>query len=72
MGYHIAAERFPLDDLSRRIRESDLVPSRAPLLDGLEEKLTALQEQGIATLADLRAALKSSRRLVGAAGSVEG
>jgi predicted flap endonuclease-1-like 5' DNA nuclease len=62
MAYHIDAENIGLDDLQRRIEETDLVPSRASLLDGLKMKLQALEQQGITTLASLRNELKNAKR----------
>ena len=63
MAYHIDAEKVSLDDLRKRIEETDLVPSRVPLLDGIETILEALEQQGITTLASLRNELKNSKRL---------
>jgi len=57
------AEKISLDDLQKRITETDLVPSRAPLMDGLPEKMAALKRQRILTLANLRQELKNPRRL---------
>jgi hypothetical protein len=62
MAYHVDAESISLDDLQRRIEETDLVPSRASLLDGLRVKLQALEQQGIMTLAGLRYELKTAKR----------
>jgi predicted flap endonuclease-1-like 5' DNA nuclease len=62
MAYHIDAENIGLDDLQRRIEGTDLVPSRASLLDGLKMKLQALEQQGITTLASLRNELKNAKR----------
>ena len=63
MAYHIDAEKISLDDLRKRIEATDLVPSRASLLDGLGMKIKALEKQGIVTLADLRNELKTAKRL---------
>lgn len=63
MTYHMDAERVGLDELRKRIVETDLIPSRAALLDGITEKMRALEQQGITTLAGLRNELKSSKRL---------
>jgi hypothetical protein len=62
MAYHIDAEKIGLDDLQRRIEGTDLVPSRASLLDGLQMKLQVLEQQGITTLASLRSELKNAKR----------
>lgn len=63
MAYHIDAEKVSLDDLQKRIEATDLIPSRASLLDGLNIKLKALEQQGITTLAGLRNELKNPKRL---------
>ncbi len=63
MTYHMDAERVGLDELRKRIVETDLIPSRAALLDGITEKMKALEQQGITTLAGLRNELKSPKRL---------
>ena len=42
MTYHMDAERVGLDELRKRIVETDLIPSRAALLDGITEKMRAL------------------------------
>ncbi len=63
MSYSIDAQKISLDDLRKRLEETDLVPSRAMLLEGIAEKFTALQEQGMVTLADLRKELKNPKRL---------
>jgi hypothetical protein len=63
MAYHLDAEKISLDDLQKRIEASDLVPSRASLLDGLGLKMKSLEKQGITTLARLRNELKTAKRL---------
>jgi len=67
MVYHTEANHISLDDLRERIAATDLVPSRASLTDGIGDKMDALQEQGIATLACLRDELKNARRLTAVA-----
>jgi hypothetical protein len=62
MAYHIDAENVSLDDLQKRIEGTDLVPSRASLLDRLQVKLQTLEQQGITTLASLRNELKNANR----------
>ncbi len=63
MAYHIDAQTISLSDLQRRLEATDLVPSRAPLLDGLGLKMKALEQQGVHTLASLRNELKTARRM---------
>jgi|GEM_PF-4318181 len=36
MTYHRDAERVSLDEVRKRIEETDLVPSRVSLLDGID------------------------------------
>jgi hypothetical protein len=63
MEYHIDAEKVSLDDLRTRIDETDLVPSRVSLLEGIGVNFKALEKQGITTLAGLRKELKNAKRL---------
>lgn len=63
MTFHIDADQVNLDDLRRRIEETDLVPSRAALLDGIKMKFEALEQRGITTLAGLRNEIKNPKRL---------
>jgi len=63
MAYHLDAEKISLDDLQKRIESTDLVPSRASLLDGLGLKMKSLEKQGIVTLADLRNDIKTAKRM---------
>ncbi len=63
MAYHIDAEKISLGDLRKRIEATDLVPSRASLLEGLGTKMKSLEKQGITSLANLRKELKTSKRL---------
>lgn len=62
MAYHIDAERVSLNDLQKRIQETDLVPSRTPLLDEIDAKMKLLERHGITTLGDLRKDLKTAKR----------
>jgi len=61
MPYYIDAERVSLDDLQKRIEETDLVPSRSSLLDDLDGTFVKLKAHGFATLADLRKGLKNPK-----------
>ena len=63
MGYHIDAQKISLDDVRKRIEGTDLVPSRASLLDQIERRFKALEQEGITTLASLRYELKTNKRL---------
>lgn len=58
MGYHLDFDVLGLDFLERRLMEEDLIPSQAPLREGLAEKLAALGGAGVKTLSDLEGRLK--------------
>jgi hypothetical protein len=63
MNYQFDSEKISLDDLQKRIETTDLVPSRASLLDGLAEKIDNLKHKGMITLAQLRTEWKTPSRL---------
>lgn len=63
MAYHLDAKAVSLDDLRSRLEATDLVPSRALLLDDIGARFEALARQGITTLAELRDGLKTAKRL---------
>lgn len=63
MKYHIDDERISLNDLRKRIEQTDLVPSRGSLLEAIQAKMNALEQQGVSTLAGLRRELKNSKHL---------
>ena len=63
MRYSIDTDRISLTDLKKRIEETDLVPSRQPLLDGIEQKFHALESRGITTFSCLRDELKNKKRM---------
>ena len=63
MSYHMDAEKISLDDLRKRIETTDLVPSRTSLLSELDSKIGILKGHNVGTLADLRAEMKTSKRL---------
>ena len=63
MTYYLQDEKVSLDDLQRRIEETDLVPSRSSLLENIKDKFTTLKSQGISTLAGLRKELKNSKKI---------
>lgn len=54
MSYYIDDEKITLDELKKRIKDTDLIPSRTSLLNNLNENIIALQKAGISSLADLR------------------
>ena len=63
MPYYINDKTVPLDELKTRIKETDLVPSRTVLLEDIDGIFVKLENVGIHTLADLRQALKTSKKL---------
>ena len=63
MAFYFNDECISLVELRERIQETDLVPSRASLLDEIRSKFMILEQQGITSLAALRYELKTSRRL---------
>ncbi len=63
MLYYIDAERVSLDDLQKRITETDLIPSRCLLLEEIDGKFQRLKAHGFATLADLRKGLKDQKNI---------
>ena len=63
MKYHIDDKSVSLADLKQRIEDTDLVPSRVSLLEGINEIFQSLEQAGIKTLAELRNELKTKKRL---------
>lgn len=58
MKYHADDTQISFSDLRQRLEETDLVPSRAELKNGLAKNLDALKGQGMTSLQDLRRCLK--------------
>jgi hypothetical protein len=63
MTYHLDDEKINLNDLRKRIEETDLVPSRASLLVEIRSKFKLLEQADITTLANLRSELKNFKHL---------
>jgi len=63
MAYYIDAEKMSLDDVQKRITETDLVPSRCSLLENIDGIFITLREHGCTNLADLRKKLKNSKNI---------
>lgn len=61
--YHMDERSIDLDAIQKRLETTDLIPSQMVLLDGLPDKIAALQKAELACLADLRIALKSPKTL---------
>lgn len=58
MGYHIDDASMDLEALAERLESCDPIPSHLPLLEGLREKIAALEAAGIDSVAALRRELK--------------
>lgn len=63
MPYHMDDGSMDLGDLQKRLEDTDLIPSQLPLLEGLDEKMSAFKAAGIHSVADLRGALKTPKSL---------
>ena len=61
MPYHIDDAGVPLHALVARIKDTDLIPSRAPLLSDIDAVLKKLEDAGLKTLADFRRAAKNPK-----------
>jgi len=61
MPYHMDDQVITLVDLQKRLETTDLIPSQEPLLDHMTETMRSLKNAGIATVRDLRAALKTPK-----------
>ncbi|WP_423189825.1 DUF4332 domain-containing protein [Alkalibacterium sp. f15] len=61
MSYYIDEEKVSLDNLQKRIEETDLVPSRIFLLEKIDEQFLKLKEYGFFALNDLRKGLKNKK-----------
>lgn len=60
---NMSGGNISLDDLRRRIENTDLIPSQAPLKIEIDVKFFALKQQGITNLARLRDELKSPGKI---------
>lgn len=63
MSYYVNAEKINLNELRKRIEDTDLVPSRSCLLEDISSRFDALKENGYVTFADLRSALKNAKNI---------
>ena len=63
MKYHPDDVKIGLQDLFRRITESDLVPGRIPLLEGIDEKFHLLRKADVKNAQDLRLRLKTPKSI---------
>ncbi len=62
-SYHIDPFKYPLHKLKQDLLGRDLIPSRIPLRDGLEDKINILTDQGIHNLGDLIASVKNKKKI---------
>ncbi len=63
MPYYTNARKVSLDDLKKRIKETDLIPSRVSLLDKIDENFSKLKKNSFSTLEDLRENLKNAAKI---------
>lgn len=63
MKYHIDENKVSLFDLLKRIKKSDLVPSRSSLLENIEAIFDVIKKQGVKTFGDLRKELKTPAKV---------
>jgi len=63
MNYYLDAEKISLEELQKRIEETDLVPSRSSILENIKDNFTVLKKNGYVTFADLRRDLKNSKNI---------
>ncbi len=63
MSYYQDDSKCTIDDLQKRIKDTDLIPSRLPLLQGIDKIFDILKKNGISSLSDLRKRLKSSKQI---------
>jgi hypothetical protein len=64
MGYYMDDRRISLSELRERIENTDLVPSRQAIVEGIVDKFELLESLGITSLADLRNEMKTPKRIV--------
>ncbi len=63
MTYHIDASKVDLNALKARIKETDLIPSRACLMDDIDDHFEELESREISNLDDLRKILKNKNKM---------
>lgn len=63
MNYYLDAEKISLNELQKRIEETDLVPSRNSILENIKDNFGVLKKNGYVTFADLRRDLKNSKNI---------
>ncbi len=63
MKYYLDDSSFSISDLKKRIKETDLVPSRLELLNNIDEIFILLEKSGIKSLEDLRKVIKNAKNI---------
>ena len=63
MSFHIDTTQILFDELVRRIKATDLVPSRMLLLDDIDQKMKVLKMHGVTTVSDLRQQIKNAKQI---------
>jgi hypothetical protein len=63
MGYHIDDASMSLASMAERLESSDLIPSHLPHLEGVREKIAAMEESGLSSVAMLRRELEKPATL---------
>ncbi len=63
MGYYLDGDKITLDELQKKILDTDLVPSRSVLKEDIEDKFLKIKECSIDTLESLRRELKTSKKI---------
>lgn len=61
--YHLDAKKYPLKKLLQDLQSRKLIPSRQPLLSGLEESFRILEDLGLKNLNDLLGELKNKHKV---------
>ncbi|MCJ7735651.1 MAG: hypothetical protein MUP11_14020 [Anaerolineales bacterium] len=64
-SYHIDASKYTLRKMKEDLLNRDLIPSRTPLKEGLDEKFHILEKTGISMLQELISALKNNQKMEG-------
>ena len=67
--YHIDPKAYSIHQLKQDLESRDLIPSREPLKEGIQDKFDVLEAVGYKNLEDLIVALKNKKKLEVLAGS---
>ncbi len=61
--YHIDPKTYSIQQLKTDLQSRELIPSRKPLKESIQDKFDALEATGFKNLADLIVALKNTKKL---------